>query len=203
MVREQFLREGGSRGPKLYAQLVKAAEAYAADRERDALRILRPLRQALPQVAGVRELYGLSLYRSGRYEEAAEELEEYVALTDAVDQHPALMDSYRALRRWKRVDTLWGELTATSAAPEVMTEGRIVEAGSLADRGRLREAIQLLERRAGGVRKVAEHHLRLWYALADLQERAGNLPRARALFERVSQHDPGFSDVAERLAALG
>jgi tetratricopeptide (TPR) repeat protein len=202
-VRDEFLRLGGARGPKLYDQLVRAADAYAADRERDALRILRPLREALPQVASVRELAGLALYRSGRYAAAAEELEEYVALCGAVDQHPALMDCYRALRKWKRVDALWAELSKTSAAAPIMTEGRIVLAGSLADRGRVREAIRVLERRAGDVRKVEEHHLRLWYALGDLQERAGNLPRARALFERISRHDPGFADVAERLSALG
>ena len=45
-------------------------------------------------------------------------------------------------------------------------------------------------------------HLRLWYALADLEERAGNMPRARALFDRVAPRRPGFADVAERLAAL-
>jgi len=50
---------------------------------------------------------------------------------------------------------------------------------------------------------VQEHHLRLWYARADLEERAGNLPVARGLFRQVSAVDPSFSDVAERLAILG
>jgi tetratricopeptide (TPR) repeat protein len=202
-VRDEFLRLGGPRGAKLYAQLVKAADAYAADRERDALRILRPLRGALPQSASVRELMGLSLYRSGRYDQAAEELEEYVFQCGAVDQHPALMDCYRALRNWKRVDKLWAELGEMSPSAEIVTEGRIVLAGSLADRGRIKEAVTLLERRAGDVKNAKEHHLRLWYALADLQERAGNLPRARTLFERISRDDPTFADVAERLAGLG
>src|SRR5262249_55840359 len=130
-------------------------------------------------------------------------LEEYVALCGAVDQHPALMDSYRALRKWKKVDTLWAELAGTSAAPAVVTEGRIVMAGSLADRGRVKEAIRLLEKRGGEVKKVQDPHLPLGYAPADLYERSGNLPRARARFERVSREDPGFADVAERLAALG
>ena len=60
---------------------------------------LRPLRTALPASATVRELLGVALYRSGRYDQAAEELEAYVALCGAVDQHPALMDCYRALQR--------------------------------------------------------------------------------------------------------
>ena len=48
-----------------------------------------------------------------------------------------------------------------------------------------------------------EYHLRLWYALADLEERAGNLARARELFHQVRRAEPGFADVAERLATLG
>ena len=112
------------------------------------------------------------------------------------------MDSYRALRKWKKVDTLWLELADVSAAPAIVTEGRIVVAGSLADRGRIKEAIRLLEKRGGDVKKVQEHHLRLWYTLGDLYERSGNLPRARALFERIGRDDPSFADVAERLAAL-
>ncbi|MGZ8752390.1 MAG: tetratricopeptide repeat protein, partial [Acidimicrobiia bacterium] len=39
-------------------------------------------------------------------------------------------------------------------------------------------------------------------ALADLEERAGNTPRARELFRRIEQHDKTFADVAERLGAL-
>ena len=53
------------------------------------------------------------------------------------------------------------------------------------------------------MKNVQDFHLRLWYALADLEERAGNLPRARTLFERISRNDPGFADVMERLVGLG
>ena len=53
------------------------------------------------------------------------------------------------------------------------------------------------------IRDPKEYHLRLWYALADLEERAGNLARARELFDRVRQADPQYVDVAERCAALG
>jgi tetratricopeptide repeat protein len=76
-----------------------------------------------------------------------------------------------------------------------------VMAGSLADRGRLRDAVAMLERRGGNVQRPAEHHLRVWYALADLCERTGDLPRARELFDRVRRQDPAFADVAERRSA--
>ena len=89
-----------------------------------------------------------------------------------------------------------------SPTRELVTEGRIVYAGALADQGRLHEALALLRKRAERIKKPAEHHLRLWYALADLEERAGNLARARELFHEVRRADPAFADVAERLAAL-
>jgi hypothetical protein len=41
------------------------------------------------------------------------------------------------------------------------------------------------------------------YALADLYERAGDVPQARELFSRVAASEPDFVDVQERLHALG
>jgi tetratricopeptide (TPR) repeat protein len=112
------------------------------------------------------------------------------------------MDCYRALRRWRKVEELWLELASVSPTAELVAEGRIVYAGALADQGRLPEALTLLRKRAETVKAPRDHHLRLWYALADLEERAGNVPRARALFDRVRREDAGFADVAERLAGL-
>ena len=145
---------------------------------------------------------GLAHYRVGNFNAAAKELEAFVQLSDSVEQHPVLMDCYRAQRRWRRVDDLWEELAAASPSAELVTEGRIVLAGSLADRGRLTEAVAQLEKKAGDVKSPREHHLRLWYALADLEERAGDLARARELFARVRRHDPDFADVAVRSAGL-
>jgi len=201
-VRDEIVRLGGSKGPRYYEQLMKAADAYSRDHERDALRLLRPLRDALPDSSSVRELLGLAQYRVGHYQAAAKELEAFAELSRSVEQHPVLMDCYRAQRRWRKVDECWRELTAASPGAEVVTEGRIVAAGSLADRGRIDEAIALLTRADRKVSKPRPYHLRLWYALGDLEERAGNVPRARALFDRVRREDAGFADVAERLAGL-
>jgi tetratricopeptide (TPR) repeat protein len=154
-------------------------------------------------VADVRELLGLALYRLDRWAAAAKELDAYYNLTGSTEEHPVLMDCARAQGRYDRVKELWEELRAVSPAADIVTEGRIVAAGALADQGRLPEAIELLERGPVSPKRVGPHHLRLWYALADLQERAGNLPAARTLFRRVSSRDPAFVDVAERLAALG
>lgn len=181
---------------------MKAADAYSRDHERDALRLLRPLRDALPDAPSVRELLGLTQYRLGHYAAAAKELETFAELSRSVEQHPVLMDCYRAQRRWRKVDECWRELTAASPGADVVTEGRIVAAGALADRGRLDDAIALLARADRRIDRPRPYHLRLWYALADLEERAGNVPRARTLFDRVRREDPAFADVAERLASL-
>ncbi|MGQ0824803.1 MAG: tetratricopeptide repeat protein [Actinomycetota bacterium] len=187
---------------RVQAQLARAAEAYAAGRERDAARLLRPLRDAYPDATAVRELLGLVHYRLGQYRAAAKELNAFVAISDSVEQHPVLMDCARAMREYAKVEELWEELATSSPSGAIVTEGRIVLAGSLADRSRLRDAIDVLGKRADDVKRVQPHHLRLWYALADLHERAGDVPRARDLFERVKRRDPAFADVAERLVVL-
>ncbi len=203
-VREELLRMGGPRGAKFYDQLVRAADALASDREKDALRLLRPLRSALPQSATVRELLGIALYRSGRYELAADELEAYVAFCGAVDQHPALMDCYRALQRYDRVEELWNELGQTASAPDVVAEGRIVMAGSLADRGRVREAIAMLSRRRPRTCRT-RRSTTCGSGTRSPTWRSGpaTCPARWTLFERISRKDAGFADVMERLVSLG
>ena len=103
----------------------------------------------------------------------------------------------------RQVDALWEELAAASPSARSSTEGRIVMAGSLADRGRLRDAIAMLDRRGGNVQRPAEHHLRVWYALADLYERTGDLPRARELFDRVRKARRRLRRRRRALVALG
>ena len=201
-VETEIRRLGGRRAEYFLARFMEARDEYAAGRERAALRILRPLRDVLPDAPSVRELTGLAEYGIGNYRAAAKELEVFVELTDSAEDHHVLMDCYRAQKRWKRVDELWAELGASSPSAEVVSEGRIVLAGSLADRGRMDEAIDLLQRKAKPVKNPKEHHLRLWYALADLEERAGNLAAARELFARVRRYDPELADVAIRSANL-
>ena len=112
-----------------------------------------------------------------------------------------LADCHRALGHWPEVAALWEELRAASPGAEVVTEGRIVAAGALADQGEVRAAIRLL-RKGAEPSRPKWFHLRLWYALADLYERAGDMPHARQLFARILARDASFADVVERLEAL-
>jgi tetratricopeptide (TPR) repeat protein len=200
---DELARLAGRGARHAEAELARAAEAFSAGRERDAARLLRPLRDAYPDASAVRELLGLCQYRLGQYQVATKELEAFVELTNSVEQHPVLMDCARAQGKHRRVEELWEELATASPSGALVTEGRIVLAGARADQGRLTEAIATLDRRSPQSSRVQDHHVRVWYALADLYERAGDLPKARDLFQRIRRHDAGFADVAERLAALG
>ncbi len=150
----------------------------------------------------MRELYGLTLYRLGEWRAAARELEVFRTLTGSAEQLPVLTDCYRALKRYDKVEELWKELAAASPSAEIVTEGRIVAAGALADRGELDRAIRFLEAGQKPPKRMRTHHIRLNYVLADLVERAGDIPRARQLFRRVADADPDFADVSNRLRTL-
>ena len=113
-----------------------------------------------------------------------------------------LADCYRAQRRWTDVELIWAELRASGESSAVLAEGRIVAAGALGDRGELTEAVRLLSADFQLPRRAKEHHLRQAYALADLCERAGEIPRARELFGWLRDQDEFYVDVVERLSAL-
>ena len=78
-------------------------------------------------------------------------------------------------------------------------------AASLADTGDLNGAISMLATAGASkaLRNPSDRHIRQWYLLADLYERAGDVPRAREYFERVLRADDQAYDVADRLRGLG
>lgn len=199
---EELRRLAGSKANRAIDALASASDAFARGHERDALRILKPLIEMYPRAAAVRELAGLCRYRLGTYTVAADDLAAFVDITGSTEQHPVLMDCRRAQGKLREVEELWEELRESSPSAALVTEGRIVYAGALADAGRLKEAIDLLARRSQSSGRTQEHMVRLWYALADLYDRSGDVPRARALFEQVRDFDAEFADVAERLATL-
>jgi tetratricopeptide (TPR) repeat protein len=179
--------------------------AYERGRFQDALRAIKPVADEAPGVAAVRELAGLAAYRCGRWRSAATHLEAFGRLSDSAEHLPVLMDCQRALHKPKKVAALWAELRQSSPDADVLAEGRIVAAASLADSGDLSGAIAMLSTAGASkaLRNPSERHVRQWYLLGDLYERAGDVPKAREYFERVFRTDPEAYDVAERLRGLG
>lgn len=165
--------------------------------------MVTPLRRELPQVAAVHEVSGLASYRLGKWRQAAASLELARQLRPDPALLPVLGDCYRALKRWNDVESVWNDLRSASPTHEVMSEGRIVAAGALADRGELKAAIDLMMAGEKPPKKVRPHHLRQWYVLADLHDRAGDSITASRWFREIAANDAGFADVRERLRALG
>jgi hypothetical protein len=191
------------RGEHLVERLAGAGEAFERDRIDEARRMLAPLVRELPSVAAVHELAGLIAYRAGRWRQAVTELEAGRALAPSTELLPVLADAYRALKRWREVDRIWAGVRATSPAPHILAEARIVAAGAQADRGDLPGALRTMQPARSVPRRVRDHHLRQWYVLGDLNDRAGNPIEAAHWFSLVASHDDEFVDVVERLRALG
>lgn len=195
---------GPRRAQRLEQRIGQAAAAFAGERFGEARQILAPIVREVPDLPEARELYGLTLYRLGRWKDAARHLDAFVELSGgSTEQHPVLADCRRAMGQHGEVQRLWTELREASPSAALVTEGRIVMAGSLADRGELAAAVRLLAQGFRLPKQPREHHLRRAYALADLYERSGDHPQARALFGRLVRLEPDYLDVAERLAALG
>ncbi|MDE0267553.1 MAG: hypothetical protein OXI96_00735 [Acidimicrobiaceae bacterium] len=107
---------GEIRGNVAVDRFAKAAQAFKAERFKEARSLLVPLANDAANVADVRELYGLVCYRLRYFKAAIRELEAFRILSGSVEQHPVLADCYRALRRWADVEALWKELNSVLKA---------------------------------------------------------------------------------------
>ncbi len=203
-VRKAFIGSAYMR-EKTVATLAKAAEAYDRKRYEEALRLGRTVADLTPGVAAVRELTGLAAYRGERWNMAKIHLRAHFTLTGSPEHLPLVMDCDRAHRRYRAVERTFEELTESEPTADVLTEGRIVMAGALADQRQFHQAIDLLVR-AGGTKQLRNpsyRHVRLWYALADIFDRAGDAGSARELFARVVLAEPDAYDAQARLLELG
>jgi tetratricopeptide (TPR) repeat protein len=190
---------------KAVVTLTRAAEAYDRHRFEEALRLARIVADLTPGVAPVRELCGLAAYRAERWSAAKSHLRAHFAITGDPEHLALVMDCERAGRRFRAVETTFGELEAAEPTAEVLAEGRIVQAAAWSDQQRYAEAIELLIR-AGAAKQLRNpsfRHVRLWYALADVYDRAGDVAAAREFFSRVVLADPEAYDAAARLGELG
>jgi len=187
---------------RLLRRVAEAGEHFLSDRFGEVDDLLRPMIKKYPQIPELHELYGLTLYRLGRWSDALERLQHFADVTGDINQYPVMADCYRALGEVKLVRKLWDDLRAAGPEAAIMTEGRIVMAGAMADIGDVAGGIRLLEQGPLKPKKPRDHHVRLWYALAALYESAGDHQRARRGFERIEQVEPGYADVSDRLDSL-
>jgi tetratricopeptide (TPR) repeat protein len=190
---------------KMVNTLTRAAEAYDRKRYEEALRLGRIVADATPGVAAVRELTGLAAYRAERWSMSKIHLRAYFVISEDPEHLPLVMDADRANHRYRAVEKTFEELLDHEPSAEVLAEGRIVMASTWADQRRYDEAIELLTKAGAAkqLRNPSYRHVRLWYALGDVYDRAGDTTAAREMFSRIVIAEPEAYDAVDRLAELG
>jgi tetratricopeptide (TPR) repeat protein len=155
-----------------------------------------------PRSAAAREILGLAFYHQERFRDAIRELQAYRRMSGRRDQNHVIADSYRALGAPERAVTEARDGLTAPVDESVRAECAIVAGAALADLGRFEEALTVLRSIPTRADVARPHHLRLWYVVADVLERAGQRDQAARQFRMILRHDPEAFDAAERLSAL-
>jgi tetratricopeptide (TPR) repeat protein len=201
-VREEIIRSTPKdrREPAL-AHLAKAMESFADERYPAAANDLRKAKQLSPRSATVRELLGLSAYRSGKWEEALRELRTFRRLTGDLIHYPVEMDCLRALDRAEHVIKAWDRLQGQEISATINHEARVVYASFLLDQGRARDAWPIIKP-GRLVASPTQGELRRWYVAAKVALEAGDPDAARRLVAALDEQEPDFEGVDELRRAL-
>jgi tetratricopeptide (TPR) repeat protein len=181
--------------------LASALESYADERYRPALAELRKAKELAPRSATVRELFGLSAYHTGQWEEALRELRTYRRITGDLIHVPVEMDCLRALGRKSDVTKTWDLLSSHDVSPAVSHEARVVYASFLLDEGKPRDAWDVIKP-GRLVASPSEGELRRWYVAARVALEAGDPDAARRLLAALDEQDPDFEGIEELRQAL-
>ena len=181
--------------------LDSGTDAFASGRYRKAHALLLKTKALSPRAVAVRELLGLSAYRSGMWKEALTELRTYRRLTGDTVHMPVEMDSLRALHRDADVTKVWHELQELGGRPPTMKEARVVYASFLIDNGRLPDAWDVINPKKL-VQNPFEEDLRQWFVAARTAALLGDGQTATRLLKAVERHDPSMPGLDELKASI-
>lgn len=201
-VRDEILRSTPKdrRQPALN-HLGTAMEDFADERYPAAMAELRKAKELSPRSATVREMLGLSAYRSGKWDEALRELRTFRRLTGDLIHYPVEMDCLRALKRPDDVIKAWEGLQGYDISPTINNEARVVYASFLLDQNRARDAWPVIKpgRLVGS---PTQGELRRWYVAARVALEAGDKDAARRLVAALDEQEPDFEGIDELRKAL-
>jgi tetratricopeptide (TPR) repeat protein len=177
----------------------QALAAGELDRARE---LLGWAKSQAPRSAAVREALGLAAYHAEDFETAHGELIAYRRLSGRVDQNHVIADCARALGDPQQAVEEVEAMLASGVEDSRVAEGLLVVAGQRAERGEHRAALATLERAELSPRRIDAHHLRLWYAAAELCEQLGDTEAARSYWQAILSVDGDFLDAEDRLGLL-
>jgi tetratricopeptide (TPR) repeat protein len=177
--------------------LVAAELASDAEKAYDYAQAARHLAS---RIGVVREVVGVTAYRTERWAEALAELRAARRMTGRNDYLAVMADSERALGRLDRALEVVHSPEARRLPREAQIELRIVESGIRRDQGLGDAAVlvlQVAELRDG---RVHPFSARLFYAYGEALLTAGRKDEARQAFGKAIEFDPeGETDAIDRL----
>lgn len=182
--------------------LSDAAHSYAAGKYPQALPKLLEAKKLSSRTATIRELLGLTLYHTGQWDRALQELRTFRRLSGETTHMAEEMDCLRALGRPADVEKTWrllGELGADAAAK---SEARVVYAAHLLDEGRAKDAWRVV-----GPKRIdkepAEAAAREWFVAARAAAELGDTDTAAQLVAGITRYDPEYPGLAELRDEVG
>lgn len=181
--------------------LASAMESFTDERYPAAVGELRKAKKLSPRSATIRELLGLSAYRSGNWDEGLKELRTYRRLSGDLIHYPVEMDCLRALGRPDDVIRAWERLQDYDISPTINNEARVVYASFLLDQGRPRDAWPVIKP-GRLVASPSQGELRRWYVAARVALEAGDKEAARRLVAALDEQEPDFEGVDELRRSL-
>jgi predicted Zn-dependent protease len=181
--------------------LASAMESFADERYPAAIGDLRNAKKLSPRSATIRELLGLSAYRTGHWEEALRELRTFRRITGDLIHYPVEMDCLRALKRPEDVIKAWERLQDYDISATINHEARVVYASFLLDQGRARDAWPVIKP-GRLVASPSDGELRRWYVAARVAMEAGDRDAARRLVAALDEQDPDFEGIDELRRSL-
>lgn len=201
-VRDEIIRSTPKerREPALN-HLAKAMGEFADERYQAALPELRKAKKLSPRSSTVRELLGLSAYRSGQWEEALRELRTFRRITGDLIHMPVEMDCLRALGRGEDVTKTWDRIQDHDVSATINNEARVVYASFLLDEGRPRDAWSVIKP-GRLVASPTPGELRRWYVAARVALEAGDREAARRIVAALDEQEVDFEGVDELRQAL-
>jgi phage shock protein A len=178
-----------------------AADAFADGRYRFARDKLIEAKALSSRASAIRELLGLSAYRSGLWQEALRELRTFRRLAGDTTHMAVEMDALRALNRPEEVHKTWHELQRLGSSPAAMKEGRVVYGAFLLDQGDPRAAWAVTEPKRI-TKEPFEEDLRQWYVAARAAVELGDTGTARKLLNTIENEDGAFAGLDDLAAAI-
>ena len=178
-----------------------AADAFADGRYRFARDKLVEAKALSSRASAIRELLGLSAYRSGLWQEALRELRTFRRLAGDTTHMAVEMDALRALDRPEEVHKTWHELQRLGSSPAAMKEGRVVYGAFLLDQGDPRAAWAVTEPKRI-TKEPFEEDLRQWYVAARAAVELGDTGTARKLLDAIENEDGAFAGLDDLAAAI-